>query len=329
MSGGGASGGAASASGVSPALTGDHQGQTADSYYGLPIINEPVWTWEIPVYFFTGGLAAGSALLAPLAQRAGLPGLAQAVRRVGAVGALASPPLLIADLGRPERFHHMLRIFRPTSPMSVGSWVLAAFVPAQVGGALLAELGVLPRLRRVAGAVAAALAPVMGTYTAVLFANTSVPVWHEARTELPTIFAGGAAASAGAAALLAAPANETGPARRFALLGGLAELLGSHLMERRLDELAEPYHKGETATWSQWATRLTVAGTALLGLGRRDGRSGLRSGLALAGAGALLGGALCERWAVYQAGFVSARDPKFTVRPQRERVESMEGTRPA
>ncbi len=311
-------------SGVSPALAGDGRVQTSDSYYGLPIINEPVWTWEIPVYFFTGGLAAGSALLAPLADRSGLGELAQAARRVGAAAALASPPLLIADLGRPERFHHMLRIVRPTSPMSVGSWVLAVFVPAQLGGALLAELDILPGLRRLAESVAAALAPVMGTYTAVLFANTSVPIWHEARTELPLIFAGGSAASAGAAALLVAPVDQTEPARRFALLGGLAELVGTQLMQRRLDELAEPYQEGEASTWSHRATGLTVAGSVLLGLGR--GGRGSRRGLALAGAASMLAGAMCERWAVYRAGFASARDPKYTVKPQRERIERMNGS---
>lgn len=316
----GASSGAAPVSGASPALS-DGESTASDSYYGLPVINEPVWTWEIPVYFFTGGLAAGSALLAPLAEGAGLAALARASRRLGALAALVSPPLLISDLGRPERFHHMLRIIRPTSPMSVGSWVLVGFVPAQLGAALLAELKVLPGLRRLAQSAAAALAPVMGTYTAVLFGNTSVPVWHEARTELPVVFAGGAAASAGAAALLAAPGIEAEPARRFALLGGLAELLGSQLMQRRLGELAEPYHSGESSTWSRRATGLTAAGTLLLAIGRDRG---LRRGLGMVGAAVLLAGAMCERWAVYRAGTASARDPKYTVKPQRERVNRMQ-----
>lgn len=288
------------------------------SYYGKPVINQPVWTWEIPTYFFAGGLAGGSALLAAVADRGGRPALARAARRVGAAGALASPPLLIADLGRPARFHHMLRIVKPTSPMSVGSWLLAVFVPAHIGSAVLSELAALPRLQRLLQGAAAGMGPAMATYTAVLFSDTAVPVWHEARGTLPFVFGGSAVASAGAAALLSAPADELGPARRLALSGALVELGATKVMERQLDGLAEPYHSGVAGRWSNAAKAMSAVGGGLLWASTMTSRR--RAAIARAGAALLLAGSACGRWAVYKAGFQSANDPKYTVEPQRRRI---------
>ncbi len=98
----------------------------SDSYYGRPILKEPVWTWEIPAYFFFGGMAGAAAPFALLSELRGDEALARRAWLVALAGAAASPPLLIADLGRPERFHRMLRVIKPTSPMSVGSWILGA-----------------------------------------------------------------------------------------------------------------------------------------------------------------------------------------------------------
>ncbi len=120
----------------------------------------------------------------------------------------AGVPLLVSDLGRPERFPSMLRVFKVTSPLSVGSWVLAAMGPAAAGAAVADRLGVFPRLGRAAEAVAGLLGPALATYTGTLVADTAVPVWHEAGRELPFVFAGSAAASAGAAAVLAGSMGE-------------------------------------------------------------------------------------------------------------------------
>ncbi|KKW65412.1 polysulfide reductase, partial [Mycolicibacterium elephantis] len=116
------------------------------SYYGKQILKTPVWNWMIAAYLFTGGLSAGSAMLAAGADLTGLPGLRR-VSRVGSLASvLASLYFLIADLGRPERFHHMLRVAKPSSPMSVGTWILSAYGPGS-GVAAVAEL--MPkRLRR-------------------------------------------------------------------------------------------------------------------------------------------------------------------------------------
>lgn len=170
---------------------------TPQSYYDRPILKAPVWKAHVPLYFFTGGLAGASSVLAFGARVTGNHRLARAALLAAAAGLLPSPVLLIDDLGRPERFHNMLRVFKPTSPLSVGSWLLAGFGPTSVGAAGCEVLGILPRVGRTAEAVAAALGPFVATYTAVLVSDTAVPAWHDARRELPFVFAASAVASAG------------------------------------------------------------------------------------------------------------------------------------
>ena len=189
----------------------------AESYYGRPILKEPTWTWEVPLYLFAGGIAGGAAALAAGARLAGNDELARRATLVNLAAISASPALLISDLGRPDRFLHMLRVVKPTSPMNVGTWVVSASgVASGVAGHVRAA-GDPParpcgrgRRRR------ACSRPFLSTYTAVLVANTAVPAWHEARRELPFVFAGSAAASAGAAVALVTPARSAGPARRLA-----------------------------------------------------------------------------------------------------------------
>ena len=285
------------------------------SYYGRPIIKEPVWTWEVPWYFFAGGLAGASASLGLGARLAGNHRLARAAWTVAGAGGTAGVPLLVSDLGRPERFLYMLRMFKVTSPLSVGSWVLAAMGPAAVGAVVSDRLGIFPRLGRAAEVAAGLLGPALATYTGTLVADTAVPVWHEAGRELPFVFAGSAAASAGAAAVLLAPPGDAGPARRLVLAGALLELGAAQAMERRLGELGEPYHQGPAGRLARLAKACTAAGAGLVAAGGRR-----RRGVAAAGGALVLAGSACERWAVYKAGFQSARDPKYIVGPQRARM---------
>jgi hypothetical protein len=276
----------------------------SSSYYGQPVIAEPVWKPEIPAYFFVGGVAGAAA---PLTLAAGLRGNDVLARRAAAIalgGALISPVLLIKDLGRPERFLNMLRMFKPSSPMSVGSWVLSGFGAAATASAGRELLGVFPGVGRGAQVAGAGLGPLLATYTATLIANTAVPVWHEARRELPFVFGSSAVGTAGAVATLVTPPAQAGPARRMLVGGALVELAAVAAMERRLGELGEPYH----APPARAAKVLTAAG-AVAALARRP-RSGALAVLA--------GGAL-ERWAVFRAGFASAKDPRYTVEPQRAR----------
>jgi formate-dependent nitrite reductase membrane component NrfD len=185
------------------------------SYYGRPVLKEPTWTWEIPWYFFFGGLAGASSVLSLSARIAGNNALARRALLVSLGGATVSPVLLIMDLGRPERFYNMLRVVKPTSPMSLGTWVLSAF-STSTGAAVASDLlGVFPRVQRALEVASALLGPALSTYTAVLITDTSVPVWHEARRELPVVFA----ASAGAAAAMLTSARNATPARRLAVGG--------------------------------------------------------------------------------------------------------------
>ncbi|MGC1210071.1 MAG: NrfD/PsrC family molybdoenzyme membrane anchor subunit, partial [Micromonospora sp.] len=185
------------------------------SYYGRPILKPPVWKWDIAAYLFTGGLAAGSSLLAAGGQLTDRPALRRAGRITSLAAVSASAYFLVNDLGKPSRFHHMLRVAKLTSPMSVGTWILSTFGPAAGVAAVaeaapwLPERGVLglgrrllPPVGHAAGLVAAATAPALATYTGVLLADTSVPSWHEAYPELPTIFAGSALASGAGVGLL-------------------------------------------------------------------------------------------------------------------------------
>ena len=291
------------------------------TYYDRAVLKEPVWKARyIPTYLFTGGLSAGCSLLGLGASLTGRHGLARRMR-LGSLGAIAaSTGVLVADLGRPERFHHMLRVLKPSSPMNVGSWLLAAYGPATGAAVVPDVLGRYPRLGRVAEAAAAALAPAVATYTAVLVADTAVPAWHEARGDLPWVFAAGAAASAGGLGLLTAPTGEDGPARRMALAGAAAELASTQLMEHRLGELGEPYHSGPAGLLSRIATVSTAAGGGLVALAAFASTPNRRL-LDRVGGAVLLVGAAVERFAVYEAGRSSARDPRYTVGPQRRRLD--------
>ena len=294
------------------------------SYYGRPIVRPPAWRHDIPAYLFTGGLAAGSALLAAGAQATGHLVLRRA-GRISALGALAASTFfLINDLGRPERFHHMLRVAKPTSPMSMGTWILAAF-GAAAGASAAAEavpllphhgpLGlarrVLPPLGAAAGYGAAALAPALATYTAVLLADTAAPSWHAAYPELPFVFAGSALASGAGVGLLTAPAP---PPRRLAVLGAALELYGAHRIETTKGLLSEPYTTGRAGRLLRAGRSLTAAGVAGALLGKRSRVVSALSGLSLLTASAL------TRFGIFEGGVASAKDPKYTVVPQRERL---------
>jgi hypothetical protein len=285
------------------------------SYYGRQILKTPTWkTPDVPLYLFLGGLAGGSAVLAEGAALSGNHALERVTRAVAAGGAGVGTVFLIHDLGRPERFLNMLRVFKPTSPLSVGSFILAPF-SAFSSAALASQVtGRLPRLGRLAGVGAAAFGPPLAAYTAALFANTAVPLWHEGRRELPFVFVGSGAAAAGGLAMVLTSVEASAPAYRMALAGATLELAAARTMEARLGMLAEPYETGKSGRLTKTARALTLAGAALSVVGRRS-----RVLRALAGT-AYLAGSATTRFGVFEAGLASARDPKYTVIPQRERL---------
>jgi formate-dependent nitrite reductase membrane component NrfD len=298
---------------------------TADSYYGRPIVKEPVWKPEVAFYLFTGGIAGGSAVLHGLAKLSGNERLARSTLYIGAAAEAIAPGLLISDLGRPERFLNMLRVFKVTSPMSVGSWILFLSGGAGMTAAALDRLRTLGPLQDLAEGAWFVSGPPLATYTGALLANTSIPVWSEARDELPWIFGASATACAGAAAAIATPTWCAGPARRAAIGGIVAELGLVHAMVKKLGFVGEVYKQGEAGKYSKVAKALGAAGAVLLAARGRRSR-----GAAAAGGALILGGSLALRWSVFKAGFQSARDPKYTVVPQKQRAATrLAESRPA
>ncbi len=295
-----------------------------ESYYGRQILKTPTWkSPDVPLYLFLGGLAGGSAILAEGAALTGRPGLERVGRLVAAGGAMAGTGALIHDLGRPERFHHMLRVVKPTSPLSIGSFILGPFSALSAAAAASYLTGRLPRLGRLAGVGAAVFGPPLTTYTGALLSSTAVPAWHEAHRELPWVFAGSGMSAAGGAGMLLAPTRDSGPALAMAVSGALLETAATEVMSRRLGMLAEPYHQGDSGRLMRVQRRLTDVGLALSVLG-------LKSKIARRAAGAtFVVDSLVTRFGIFEAGKASARDPKYVVVPQRERLEQRKAAQAA
>lgn len=314
-------------------MSDESEDQEYTSYYGRPVVKPSPWVVDIPIYMFAGGLAATSSLLAAGGQLTDRPDLRRVGRLTSAAGLSASLFFLIHDLGRPERFLNMLRTIRLTSPMSIGTWLLSGY-GAPAGVAALDEIvrltpldpkrGPVRLLRRVgpwADIAAALTAPPVATYTAVLLSDTSTPSWFAAQRELAFVFAGSAAAAGGGVAMIFVPVDQASPARKMAVAGAAVELAVERVMEKSMGVTAEPLHEGKAGRYMRASKVLTAGGAlgAVLG-GRR------RWAAALSGA-ALAAGSLCTRIGVFEAGQASARDLKYTVIPQRERLEKNEPVR--
>ena len=290
------------------------------SYYGRPVLKEPTWEpADIAGYLFTGGLAGASSILAAGAQFTGRPALARSLK-LGALGAItASAAALIHDLGKPSRFYNMLRVAKPSSPMSMGSWLLAGYGPVAGAAAVSEVTGILPAVGTAATLGAGLLGPAIATYTAALICDTAVPAWHAGYREMPYVFAGSAASAAGGLGLLTTAPGAAEPARRLAVLGAGAELVAKRRLIKRLAtpgpaSLSEPYETGRAGVMLRVAEGLTAGGLAGALLGRRS-----RALSALSGASLLAASAL-TRFGIFEAGMASARDPKYTIVPQRQRL---------
>ncbi|WP_131106148.1 NrfD/PsrC family molybdoenzyme membrane anchor subunit [Ornithinimicrobium sufpigmenti] len=302
------------------------------AYYGQPIIKAVPWKHEIPAYLFLGGIAAGSGIIASGAAATGRPVLRRNSRYTAMTTVALSGAALVADLGRPERFLNMLRTVKLTSPMSVGTWILSGYA-AFAGVTTAAELARVVRTSpgtvldlakqalRVAdppAAVGQALfGPPLAAYTAVLLSDTVTPVWFESRSHLPFVFVASAAMASGGVQMILSPTGETGPARRFAMLGAATDLVAMQRLEHHLSdlELNEPVETGEAGRMLRLAKALTIAGGLGTLLSGRSRALAVASGTALAAASAL------TRFGMVEAGMVSAKDPKYTVGPQKRRLE--------
>ncbi len=309
-----AQGGPAAALGALP------QASRETGYYGLPLAKRPTWIWTVPVYFFVGGAAGAAAIIAAMARwtRAKAP-LVRDARRLALAGSAAAPALLIADLGRPNRFMNMLRVMKPQSPMSVGAWTLAAFSGAVTTATAARSLagrapaaGVQRLLGPAAGAAGdaaesagALLGGVMATYTGVLVGVTTIPVWANNVRLLPFHF--GASGMASASGLLELRHDD--PAlRRIGIGTAAAETLVGLVIEADRSRTQAPLKHG-------FSGRLTRLGGMLSGPGALALRLifGRRRGARRAAAAMALVGSLITRFAWIEAGKQSAEDPRDVV----------------
>jgi formate-dependent nitrite reductase membrane component NrfD len=242
-----------------------------------PFIKGPVWTWQVPLYMWVGGVASGAAFVAVACDAAGDERSAAIARKV-ALGAVAPAPLLlIGDLGRPTRFLNMLRVFKPRSPMSTGVWCLVAFsgsAAAAVGADLLGR----PREARAVGVATSVLGGYLGSYAGALLACTAVPVWARSRLILGPIFVAAAAATGSAATRLTLVASglpedhPTGTAlSAIESVALLSELTLSSLAERRLGDAGRALRRGRPGALLIAAKGLVVLGLSLRALIRNAG----------------------------------------------------------
>ncbi|GAC58207.1 hypothetical protein GOHSU_35_00010, partial [Gordonia hirsuta DSM 44140 = NBRC 16056] len=310
-------------------------------YYGHPVVKPPPWEWPVGAYLFLGGVAGGSALLGAGAQLTDRPALRRNTRLAGLGAAGLGAVALVADLGRPERALHMMRTFKVTSPMSVGSWILSGYslligvaaadeVDRMTGDRL--PLGPLRPVLRAsqtsAGLGAGLLGAPLATYTAVLLGDTAMPTWNAMHRDLPFVFAGSAALAAGGLAMVTTPVGQAGPARTLAVLGVAGEVTATRWMQQRMDPVAaEPLHAGTPGRLLRIAEVLAVAGgagaLAATAVAAKDGarRGGWKARALSAVAGtALLAASACTRFGIFQAGLDSAADPRYTIEPQRRRL---------
>ncbi len=286
-------------------------------YYGEPVVRPPVWTWEIPVYFFVGGLAGMSAVIALIGLIFHQGDLTRTAMWIAAIGAILSPILLIMDLGRPRLFLNMLRVFKHQSPMSVGAWILFVFGGCAVLGLIALELhahqiftGGFDQFLQIAASLlilgSAFWGMFLATYTGVLLGATAIPAWFLHRTLLPIHF--GVAGLGSAAALLELLGH------RIAPLGALGFLAAGTETALWIWLEINKHGKADRALRESGSGLLIRCGEILSGPLALILR--VANLVPLAGISFLLG-ALVSRFAWIAAGKVSASDPEAVFASQR------------
>lgn len=291
------------------------------SYYGLPLLKAPVWTWEVPLYFFLGGISGLSAVMAFAAQLFhNTPDLIRALYWMAIIGAAICPVLLIADLGRPARFLNMLRVFKLQSPMSMGAWILVAFS----GGAFVALTGheairlgytfpAVVALQWAGAGFATITGLLLASYTAVLIGATANPLWSQNRTILPAHFlTSGLGSSAAILEFLGflVPATQT-----LGFVASGIETALEILFTVRKRPVDAPLHHGKTGMGFRIAGLLEGPIALLLRI-----FLGSMSMGRWAAAASFIIGALLSRYVWIAAGRVSAKDPEALFQIQRNPV---------
>ncbi len=289
------------------------------TYYDRPMLNEPVWGWAIPTYDYVGGLTGAALVLGAAAQIGDTGSRERLIRRchlIGLLGLSVSGALLVEDLGRPSRFLNMLRVFRPTSVMNVGAWILTGSGAVAFGAFVFRRRrGWLRRLGQFCGYAAGVFGAGLATYTGVLVANTAVPLWQASRKVLPILFGASAMSSVGTLfELTLENAEERRLTKVFGTVGQMAELAAEILMERQasvVPRVARPLRRGLGGFL--WRSAMLLTGASLLfGLmPHRARKRRIVSGLM----GTL--GSVLMRFSIERVGTASARDPRASFHQQR------------
>jgi hypothetical protein len=283
-------------------------------YYGQPVVKPPVWTWEIPVYFFIGGLGGMSAVIALGALLSHDFDVARTAMWVAAIASVLSPVLLVLDLGRPRLFINMLRVFKPQSVMSMGAWILVAFAMCVFPGLIAMELHHLfPGATQIVGVAAGILifgsamfGLLLATYTGVLLGVTAIPVWFLHHKLLPVHF--GTAGLGSAAALLELLGHRIAPLNAIGLFAAAVEtVLFIWLSFDKHGAADRAIHEHRTG----WIIRISEVLIGPLPLVLR-----LFGVVPLAAISFLLG-ALVSRFGWTEAGNISGRDPEAVFASQK------------
>jgi hypothetical protein len=309
--------------GARPAGAPFPQASPENGYYQIPLLKQPPWTWEIPLYFFVGGAAGASAVIGAIADYTGADReLVKHARWIAAAGSVISPALLISDLGRPERFLAMMRVFKIQSPISVGVWTLLGFSTATAAAAFAGFLNdrygpSLPvRILENAGQAASlAFGLPFSNYTGVLIGATAIPVWNKNAGDLPLHF--GASGLGAAVGLLELMGHRRSRALQALGLGAaLFEMWEGIRIETRSHAELEPLKHGA----SGWITRAggLLSGPVPMALRAASLFSRRRSPtLRRWAAMSSIAGSLITRLAWVHAGHVSARDWKLPLQDNR------------
>ncbi|HEX2961381.1 MAG TPA: NrfD/PsrC family molybdoenzyme membrane anchor subunit [Ignavibacteriales bacterium] len=289
------------------------------TYYNLPMLKEPVWGWAIPAYLYVGGASGASSLLAAAAGVVSPRRLKRLIfrgRLVTLSGLVISTLLLVYDLGRKSRFLNMLRVFRPTSPMSMGSWILAssgAFTTASL--IFNGRNRFLRKTSRVFGIGSGVSGIMLSGYTGVLLAYSAIPAWRETRRTLPILFiASGISGASSTLELTNLSRREDAVVHSFSVAGLIAELVAAKALEMEIKNYKhteKTLHEG-TPGFLWKVGRLMSAAALILALipGRSKKKKTVTAVLESMGA-------MSMRFAIFKAGQVSARDPKAVFELQR------------
>ncbi len=294
------------------------------TYYERPMLKPSVWSIDIPLYYFLGGAAGAALALGAALQVGGIGDASKGELRdfaahchwVGIIGSTAGAALLIHDLGKPSRFHHMIRVFRPSSPMNMGAWILSGAAPTAIAtGLLINRGGVLGAIGEAAGYLSGIFGAALAGYTGVLVSSSAVPIWQESRRWMPILFI---ASSMTAAASLLDLWYENERASRitaiFGNIGRVAEMAAAKQVEHaasRVPKVGEPFHHGPTAMLWKTASALTAVSHIVSLIPGKSRKRRIAAGILGAA------GSLAMRFAVHYLTNASARDPRASFQLQR------------